>query len=199
MTLAQQRRFYFPHWNRCAQNQNWTMAKGRLQSTHLQTWSQAEPAELYHRVWAAAENLARAAHRAVIPEDLRHACHVVALGHDKPSAALDNQEVDRVVTLFKILADPDDLDAILAWSHPENSDRKRYVASIRIRAPFPYIDKLCHDKFHHCYTTPFWEDLPMPELKQLYLTIRARFPRRPVNPAASDVQQKPINLANCPF
>ena len=198
MTTKQQRFLYFPAWNRVTLAHNWTMSKGRLQGRRQETWAHAEPAELYQRVWEAAGNLARAGHRAITPEDLRHACHVVALGRDKSSTDMDNQETDRVVTLFRILADPDDLDAILAWTNPENSERKRYVASIRQRADFKYIDKLCRDKFSGTYTTPFYEDLPMPQLKQLYLTIRARFPRHQAPPAGEKPLQ-PVNLSNQPF
>lgn len=198
MTSKQQRYFYFPAWNQAALAHGWTLVKGRLTGRRQESWAHAEPAELYQRVWEAAYNLARAAHRAVTPEDLRHACHVVALGKDKSSTDMDNQETDRVVTLFRILADPDDLDAILAWTNPENSERKRYVASIRRRADFKYIDKLCRDKFSGIYITPFYEDLPMPQLKQLYLTIRARFPQDP-SPAPEQKHPKPINLANQPF
>jgi hypothetical protein len=176
MTKAQQTRFYFPAWNRCAAANHWLIRAGRLVGKRLETHGGPQSTNLYHQVWTAAQARAADHHRAVIPDDLRHACHQVALGHDKPSADLTNKEVDRVVTLFAILQDPDNLDAQIDWDHPDEAARKRLVHSIGNLAPFPYIDQICRDKFGAAYTTPFWEDLSIAHLRQLHLTLRGRHP-----------------------
>lgn len=174
MTEAQQRSFYFPAWNRCTRANDWRMERGRLVGKRAASHGGPETSALYERVWIAAEELARRQARSVTAEDLRHACHVVALGRDKSSKELRNAEVDRVVGLFRVLQDPDDLDALLDWLHPENGERKRLVAAIKAAAPHAYIDRICRSRSDWNYEPPFWEDLELSALRQLRITLRRR-------------------------
>ena len=50
------------------------------------------------------------------------------------SGELDNKQTNRVVALFKLLTDPDDLDAVMNWLHPENAERGSFVAFLKKRA-----------------------------------------------------------------
>ncbi len=175
MTPAQHSRFYFPAWNRAASALGWKMLAGRLQAQELTVWTANKTAEaLYHQIWQNARLLASKQHRAATAEDLRHACHIVALGKNLSSKDLSNKQCDRVVILFRILANPDDIDTILDYIHPENADRRRYVYSIQQLASFKYIDAIASDKFSAVYTTPFWEDLPINALRQLHMTLLSR-------------------------
>jgi hypothetical protein len=183
MTPNQQRRFYFPLWQKVCQAQDWRLVQGRLLGPRQPQHGLAESTRLYNAVWDAAEILAASNHRAVTPDDLRHACHLVALFPGKAASTkaapisskdLSNRQLDRVATLFRILANPDDVDAAIAWSDPSFGDKKRLQYVIRKAAPFAYIDAICRDKFGLLYTSPFWEDLPVNDLRQLALTLRNR-------------------------
>ena len=72
------------------------------------------------KVLTTAEVLAHGHHRSVTADDLRRGCNVVATGKIS-SGDLDNKQTNRVVALFKLLTDPDDLDAVMNWLHPENA------------------------------------------------------------------------------
>ncbi len=184
MTEAQQRRYYFPNWN-SAFNANWRREKCRV----LKLEGRIE-GDWVRKVEALAQQIALQHHRAPTADDLRHACHALALGRDKSSADLDNREVDRVVTLFRLLADPDDLDAVTNWDYPEIAARKRLVYAINSAAPHAYIDTICRGKFSQIYEPPFWEDLPIGALRHLALTLRNR---------KASWGRKQLSAANAPF
>lgn len=138
MTEAQQRRFYFPQWNTCAVANDWLMKRGRLsadldaQRVAYATWP--DPAgPLYAKVVTAAEQIARQEHRAVTADDLRHACNHVACGRIS-SGDLTNTQTTRVVNLFRLLTDPDDLDAVMDWLHPQRQEKQSFIAFLRSRA-----------------------------------------------------------------
>jgi hypothetical protein len=171
MTEAQQRKFYFPAWNRAAGRHDWVMRGGRLVGKRLDVFGLAQVNGLYQRVWAAAAERALQGHRGVTAEDLRHGCHVVALGQDKGSGDLTSGECDRVVCLFRLMADPDDLDAQIAWEHPEEGEKKRLKWVIGQAAPEAYISAISKDRFG----TIFWEtDLSAGQLRQLLMTLKGR-------------------------
>lgn len=192
MTANQQRRFYFPLWGKVCDAQDWRMENARLVGARQPAYGRAESTRLYNAVWDVAEILARHEHRAVKPDDLRHACHQVALStpgstpvsgvpagvapavRKISSHTLTNKQLDRVAALFRVLIDPDDIDAMLAWSDPSIGEKKRLEYAIKNAAPFAYIDKICRDKFAGIYSSPFWEDLPLPALKQLVVTLKNR-------------------------
>jgi hypothetical protein len=176
MTLAQQRRFYFPHWNACAAANDWIMVRGRLLADLAQQrgaegalrWP--EPAlELYVKVIVTAEHLALQDHCAVTDDHLRHACNLVATGIES-SVNLDNKQTNRVVVLFRLLKDPDDLDAVMDWLNPANADRRSFVAFLKKKAPEGIIIAICKNAFG----TIFWEDLEIAKLRWLAKQLKDR-------------------------
>lgn len=135
MTEAQQRRFYFPVWSACAAANDWKLSDNRLladldaQRIKADTWD--EPArEQMIKVLELAGRLAQAEFRAVIPDDLRHACNFVATGR-QASGKMDNKQTNRAVDLFRLLQDPLDLEAIMNWLHPEKRDKGSYLAFLK--------------------------------------------------------------------
>jgi hypothetical protein len=213
ITEKQLRRFYFPAWSACAKANGWVMAKGRLSESARGAHADAPvagalPGELLRKVWMAAEALAVQAHRNVTAEDLRHGCTVVALGRNKSSKDFTNAELDRVVALFRLLAEPDDVAAMLQWNNPEIGERKRLVFAIAESAPAAYVARIASDRFG----TELWEDLAVYELRQLVMTLRDRSRRwNERKPAAAqpalpeEFEQKAAKeakapeAANCPF
>ena len=181
MNEAQQRRFYFPCWNSCAVANGWFMVKGRLradlvaQREEYATWS--EPGrEMYLKVVTTAEQFARAGHRVVTEGkpfyDLRYACNVAATGRIH-SEDLDNKQTNRVVALFKLLTDPDDLDAVMNWLHPENAERGSFVAFLRKRAHEALLITIAKNAFD----TDAWDELPIEKLRWLAKELKNREPR----------------------
>jgi hypothetical protein len=165
MTELQQRRFYFPAWRECSIANGWIMARGRLQAdlaaqrAEYATWP--EPAlGLYLKVITVAEQLALSSHRAIVPDDLRHACNIVATGRQN-SGSLDNKQTNRVVNLFRLLRDPDDLDAVMNWENPENADRKSFVAFLKKRFNEAALIAISRNAFD----TSDWDSLDIAKLR----------------------------------
>ena len=177
MTDNQQRRFYFPAWNGCAVANGWVMVKGRLRADignlkpEVQSWP--EPArEMGLKVLVTAEQVASQQHRAVVADDLRHACNYVAAGK-LSSGDLDNKQTNRVVALFNLLADPEDLDAVMNWLHPENAERGSFVSFLRRKAHEATLRAISNEAFQ----TKNWEELPIEKLRWLAKELKNREPR----------------------
>lgn len=167
MTENQLSKFYFRAWAACSRALGVNRSPVRLAS-----YGVPEVDALYQAVWTAAEALARQSGRSVSADELRHGCHWIALGADKSAKVLTNAEADRVVALFNLLAASDDLDAMLAWEHPEAGAVKRLTWSIEHLAPAAYVAAVASDKFG----TRAWRTLPEASLRQLALTLRNRKP-----------------------
>jgi hypothetical protein len=175
MTEAQQKRFYFPAWNKCADANDWRMAKGRFIGRRSAPLGTApDICAVYDQVFAFAEQLAAAEHRGLKPDDLRHACTMVVTGKNQSSSNLNNREVQRVVDLFDLLRDPTNLDFVMRWVNPEVSERKNLVKAIKQKAEEAYICAIAKDRFNGQFEYPFWEDLPINLLKQLAMTLNNR-------------------------
>lgn len=170
MTREQLIRFYFPRWHSCAKANDWRMVGGRLLATRRKSDAATLAGQLHQAVWTAAEQIALQGHRAVTAEDLRHACTVAALGRYKSSKDFDNKEADRVTTLFRLLENPDDIDAMMDWNDPERSARRRVMWSIEHAAPEGYVRRIAEDRFG----TSRWEDLEIHQLRQLAVTLKQR-------------------------
>lgn len=170
MTSAQRARFYFPAWNR-ALHANWRVAKGRV--TPVPHRDEAPNDGLPTPTAVDGIAAARAARdgRAVTPDDLRHAVHVIALGQDISTDVMDNRQTDRAVLAFRILAKPDDLDAVMEYLYPANAERKRLLYSIEHSGlSMEYRMAVCRDR----HGTPEWHSLDLPTLRQFAMTCRAR-------------------------
>lgn len=179
MTKAQKCRFYFPAWSAAAKAHGWQSQGAVLQSQRQECWASPDLNALYQQIWSIALEWARRDGRAVKPDDFRHACHAVALGRDESSADMDNAELDRIVALFKLLADPDDLRAVMAWSSPNEARRKRLLWWIRHNCVESYVVAVCRQKFGTDEIT----GLRFDQLSQLHMTLRNRRNSRKAQPA----------------
>ena len=124
--------------------------------------------------------------------------HVVALTQDKSSTDLTSKELDRVVAAFRLLADPDDFDAMMIWLHPENGVRDRQIWFIENRVVESYARKVCQSKFG----TGDWHSLTNESVRDLVMTLKNRpsalKPSHTAKPAPvprDDRPPHPINLA----
>jgi hypothetical protein len=169
MTTRQQIGLYFPAWGKAAANHGWNR-RGVGQRVDF-FGNSPELNALYQRIWQVAEDRARA-EGAIGPcgAHFRHACHVVALGADKSSTQLTNAELDRILALFKLLADPDDLSATLAWNNPQEEKRKRMLWWIQNNCVESYVVEVCRQKFQ----TDDLESLNFKQLGQLHMTLKNR-------------------------
>lgn len=137
---------------------------------------------LYWREWAAV--------RAVKPETDRHACHVRALGHDKSHLDFSNKDFDAVLSVFRSISEPDNLQAQLRQLDQER--QRRIYAIVKTGFSDIYICKVCRDKFG----TEAWRDLPEDQLGQLKMTLqnRARAPKK-----GKQTAEPPPDVPGCPF
>jgi hypothetical protein len=173
MTEAQAKRFYFPAWRRCAEANDWVMVCGRLRGspeTTMNFWP--EPARTAGaEVLKYAEQLAAQEHRAVTATDLRHGCNMAATGGRRQSSYdMDNRETNRVVVLFRLLQDPEDLDAVMEWLHPEIADKRSLVQFIKKQAPEAALVAISKN----AWGTIFWEDAEVSRLRWLLKQVKGR-------------------------
>lgn len=180
MTPAQAKRLYFPAWNRAARAMAWQQRKGRIvapldQQARALGYGPEHPlATLLPRIIAIAHRIARQESRAPLANDLRHACHAVAIGRDISSTKLTNAQIDRVVALFDLIAAPDDVNTMLRWQQPEVEERQRLVLAIKRMAEDSYILDIAADLCRGAFTAPFWEDMEMQALRRLSRKIAQR-------------------------
>lgn len=167
MTAKQRERFYFPAWSQAAKARGWT--KGVMDSAPMPTSSPAVN-EILNDLYDFAEVTARAEHREIKPDDFRHACHFVALGRDMSCTDLTNDECEKVVALFRILADPDDLRAQMAWNSPKDARRRRMLWWIRHHCVESYVVEVCRNRFGHDEPA----NLTYDQLLQLHMTLKNR-------------------------
>lgn len=159
MTDNSRRRFYFPAWNR---------AWGRLRSLDLSAVHAVDlPSHLLSQVVEISAGLPDP-HTA---DAMRHACHLVALGRAASSKTMTAADCDRVVCLFRLLANPADLDAAMAWEGKDRRSRNRLLWALHhAGADAPYIHAISRDKFGgRCP-----DRLDNRELHDLVRTIKAR-------------------------
>lgn len=192
MTKRQQTKLYFPAWHAAAAAHGWKAGKGQLIGERLECWGGPNMDDIYQRIWTIAEQRAGAA-CGPMPDDFRHACHVVALGRDKSSYELDNKELDRVVALFRLLAEPDDLAATMTWLNPQEEQRKRMLWWIRNRCVESYVVAVAREKFG----TDNWQALSCEGVKELHMTLKHR--QNAWKPHGYPHLRPEPETANCPF
>ncbi|MCW5558172.1 MAG: hypothetical protein KIT22_10125 [Verrucomicrobiae bacterium] len=165
MTEATQRRFYFPRWN-AALKARWIRASGVMLPR-----PNAPQNEFADQVLGIAEARARKRQALVSPDDLRHACHVLALGKDLSSYDMTSWQTDRVAVLFELLVDPENLSARMRWESPDQDAVRRLHWSIqRVGFPEAYIAHVSWGKFG----TKAWRTLQPLQLRQLLITLKSR-------------------------
>ncbi len=183
-------------WATVCRSNDWRTEDGRM----VAGARAREGASLWHKlVWRLADQTAWAQARGVTVDDLRHATYVVATskvpGWPKAARAVSslkdmgNREFNRVLTLWALLRDPDDINAGMAWEHPENAERASLIASLRNRAPEATLRAVSGNAFE----TRFWEDLSLSQLLWLRRTIGGQQSRwaQPVEAAAVDTADQP--------
>lgn len=182
MTEKALKRVYWPAWN-AAFRACWENESGSVVAKSLRE----EPVDAS---FPSPSHIERIAHRLrgccrLNADHLRHACHVRALGRDTSAKNLSAQEMDRVVVLMELLANPLSLDAANRWCNPDLDARRRLEWSVNnCGLSEAYVATLARDRFG----VSNWRSLRTPELRQLAVTLtqrsRARF-QAPRNPQQS--------------
>lgn len=165
-----QTKAYWRAWTAAVRAHNWRGSGEALASTRQECWVSPELNRDYQAVWDAASGIAWQAGRCSLSaDDLRHACHCVATGHNASSKHFTNSEFDHVLALLRLLADPENLDNVRAWQDREAGERRRHVHVIA-QADTAYWSKVASGKFG----TADLDRLSLGQLRQLSLTIRNR-------------------------
>jgi hypothetical protein len=181
MLTDAQKLLHWRQWNAACRANEWRADKGRLAPAARAS----EDRTIYHRfVWREAERLAAQAHRAVTADDLRHACYRVATtavpGWPQSARAidsmsgLDNRAFSRVLVLWALLIDDEDLSAQIKWDHPERSDAEALDKAIPRLAPDAYVREIAA----RIYGTRSWENLGEAEKRNLRRILCDRRARR---------------------
>lgn len=172
MTDNQRKHFYFPAWLACAAAYDWRMVGGRLLADLAALRERCnqlpEPAAgVLYDVLTAAEKLARQEHRAVVADDLRHACNLVA-GGNASANKLNNGQLSKVVNLFRLLRDPDDLTAVMHWLNPDEADRVSLADHIATLCPEARLRAIAVN----AWNTSEWRDQDASRLRWLLREVR---------------------------
>ncbi len=169
MTDSQRRRFYGPNWRRAAVVLGWEMKDGRLASARLPQHGHPTANGLYQQVWDRAEELALLDHRAVTDVDLRHAVNLVAC-RAVSSKHFTNAQVNRVVALMRLLAEPDNLTLMMEWLDPNLAAKRGLIEKVKGLATSGYVSSICQSRFK----TTDLSDLDAYQLVQLIATLNSR-------------------------
>ena len=181
MTRSQQKRFYFPAWNACAQANGWMMARGRLAIDPEEQANRAldlpDPARgALLLVLGFAAQLALPEVRAMIAEDLRHACNLVATDRRCASSTrMTYTQLNRAVDLFALLRDPNDLQAVSDWLHAGQSFRRRYLEYLESLVNEAALIAICRSR----WDSSDWRSRTIDELLWLGRQIKERPANRP--------------------
>ena len=171
---------YWRRWAFVTRHNNWRWIKGRLVAEAVRDAGQHHQA-----VWRLAESLADQNCRAVVADDLRHGCHIHAMGRDVSSKAFTNDQFSRLLLLWGdereipgLLIDPEHIATLIAWDNPSIARKNSLIRSIKEAADESYIRAICVDRWH----TIFWENLDCDALLELLRRIKGRAPARPGDP-----------------
>lgn len=186
MLTVAQTTLHWKRWAACAHANSWQMVKGRLCAEAQAT---REATILHKLVWRDAERLARQQSRGVAADDLRHACYITATfkvpgwpASQLPVTSLKdlgNRTFSRLLVLWSLLIDEDDLSAQIQWEHPENGEREGLIKSISRRAPDGVIRAIAGN----AWGTRAWElETDLGKLRWLLRTLAEKQARhqRPV-------------------
>jgi len=165
-----QRSLYWRTWATVVRAHGWRGDSAILQATREDCWASPALNRVYQAIWQAAGHLAAPPHNERLIDALRHACHFVAADRLAGSRQLTNAELDRVLDLFRLLAEPDNLDNVAAWLDAEAGERRRHVHVIT-QSPAAYWQSIARDKFRG---ETDLDRLTLTQLRQLTLTLRKR-------------------------
>ena len=194
MTEKQRDHFYFPAFTRCCHANDWRIAKGRLVCEPQSNPLVPELAQ----VWTYARQIAEAGHRGIVVRDLRYACHIVALRTPKDSEKLTNAEVNRVVDLFNLLADPDSLEFRSRWDNPQIAKRQSLVETIKKMVPYAYATHIAKDLAQRHGEYDWEREMSLEMLENLYNIAKKRNPRRSEPERVNRVTTRPAQFAPAP-
>jgi len=222
MTEAQQKRFYFPEWGKCASANAWRDTDLRVPSRLAGPRS-----DLARMVITLATQLALQEGIALEADHFRHACHMLALGrwaafkrerseaakdkrplelanfeinfHERPVAAdksseqLDNAETDIVVCLFHILEDP-------TWLGTEKKsglihwDNPGLLEEHRVNWSIRNTAPEAYTRALSAerFGTRNWEALPLEERRRLAMTQNQRARSKPIHGARYIPRPQPV-------
>jgi hypothetical protein len=184
VTPLQRTRLYFPAWGK-AFAANWSRASGRVVPVSPQPGG-----DWARKIEVLAEQSAAAEFRAASVDDYRHASHVVGLGRAKSSKALSNADLDRVLNLFRLLQDADQLAPAMALADPSTDERRRLLWAVsKCGFAQPYIETVCRAT----QGTSEWQSLSNRSLGLLVATLRKRQASRQAAAA-----KRPPAEAPCP-
>lgn len=163
---------HWRQWGAVVRANDWRMVKGRLV-----TEAERQRSIFHKLVWREAARAAQQESRAIAADDLRHGSYAAATtqvpGWPKSAmpvrsmADLGNRTFSRVLVLWALLIDDEDLGALIKWEHPENSEREGLVKTITRRAPDAVTRAIAAERFG----TRQWENLE--DLGELRWLLRA--------------------------
>ena len=171
MTDSQDKK-YWRRWTAVVRKNHWRMKDCRLVPEAVRN-----AGEHHVAVWAIADKIAEPECRAVIPDDLRHACHVHACGRDLKHRSMSDQQFDRLLLLWGderelpgLLIEPDHIASVMLWENPAEARRQNTIAQMRRLAPDDVIAAVALDAKYG----DDWEGLNQSELNGLATIIRQR-------------------------
>lgn len=163
-----QTKFYWNLWNAAAKANRWHMENCRLQNAGL---DQPMRSDLIAEVIQLAHARAEQDHRGVSMDDLRHGVHMRALQRDCGHDHITTREFGRIKVLLELMANPDDLNAMNEWLHPELEEKRRLMTRIG-SAPAAYVQAICMARFK----TRNWQSLKPGQMRSLAMTLANRKP-----------------------
>jgi hypothetical protein len=107
---------------------------------------------------------------------------------------LNNKQVNHLVTLFRLLIDPDDLKAVNEWLHPENAEKAGLIKFIERQAP----EGLLITIYRNAYDSRSWREGSMQQLRWLLKQVKGRQkswhtePVRPTEPVMAGSENEPF-------
>ena len=185
---------------------DWQMAKGRWVAENPQRTRR--DSEWHDHTWYYAEALAAKEARAVVADDLRKGAYCTMLGSYKSLTQFNNQDLDRVLAIFDVLANPlpnQDRECRLyvAWDHairtgvpksqlPEEPGRRRRCIKYLNTVPTHTLAAIAADKAgpyqERGSRMAHWESLPIVELQELVMTCKNRSSCARVAPPIVQIQ-----------
>jgi hypothetical protein len=139
MTPAQKTRFYLPAWT-AAWRANWHMVEGRVTAL-----PNLPPNEFRDTVAAVAAELCAKEDRLPKADDIRRACTFVATKKHS-SKGLNTAQTNRLVSLLKLLVNPENLAAMVGWTSPQQAADQALDARLR-KFPQAYAEQISYGKF----------------------------------------------------
>ena len=174
MINAAQNSKYWRRWGVVCKTNHWRWLKGRLADDAVK-----DAGQHHYAVWRIAENIAAQDCRTVTADDLRHACHVHALGRDVGHSEFSNAQFSRLLLLWGderrirgLLIDADDLSAQMLWDNPDQAKKLSLIRSINALASSEYICSITQD----VWGTAYWEDMDVKSLLGLLRKLQGNKP-----------------------